>query len=137
MTKVDEKNKLNNKTTTKQVAQTRDAKGRITGGVPPVGFHTNPENRHNGAWKKEDTPRFKLEQMMKLSKDELHEIINDKSNPLFEVKLAQAIVDSNWTVIKEMTQEVYGKPKESIEHSNPDGSLTPVVRIIDERPKSD
>jgi hypothetical protein len=74
--------------TTKQEGQQRDEKGRIIGGTPPVGFHTNPERRHNGAWKKEDTPRYKLEQMMKLSMTELQEVIDDQSAPLFEIKLA-------------------------------------------------
>lgn len=116
-------NKLSNKTTSKQVAQTRDAKGRITGGMPPVGFHTNPENRHNGAWKKEDTPRYKLEQMMKLSEEELTEIANDKSIPMFENKLAKAIIDGQWQVIKEMTEQVYGKPKESVDVTTDGESL--------------
>ena len=121
-------------TTRKQEEQTRDEKGRITGGVPPVGFHTNPERRHSGAWKKEDTPRFKLEQMMKLSEVELQEVIDDVDAPLFERKLATAIRDGNWTVIKEMTQEVYGKPKESVDLTNNGKSFEPIsVRIINEQ----
>lgn len=111
----------------------------ISGVAPPV--HTQfgqPEGnpRHNGAWKKEDTPRFKLEQMMKLGDSELQEIIDDTATPTFERKLATSIQNGEWREIKEMIQEVYGKPKESIDLSNPDGSLTPVVRIIDERPKA-
>lgn len=114
------------KAATKQADSNRDEKGQfIEGNKPVVGFHTNPENRHNGAWKKEDTPRYKLEQMMKLSVQELTEIIDDPTRPLFEHKLAQAIIDGKWTVIKEMVQEVYGKPKETVDVSNPDGSLNP------------
>lgn len=100
------------------------------------GFADNPQNRNPGGWKKEDTPRFKLEQMMKLSESELVEIINDVAKPLFEHKLATALRDGNWQTIKEMMQEVYGKPKESVEHSNPDGNLMPTVRIVDERNKT-
>lgn len=102
-------------TNREQMEQTRDEKGRITGGTPPAGFNAHPENRHNGAWRKEDTPRFKLEQMMKLSRVELQDVIDDESRPLFEQKLATAIKDGNWQVIKEMTQEVYGRPKESVD----------------------
>lgn len=112
-------------TNTKQMAQQRDEKGRIIGGTPPAGFNVNPQNRHNGAWKKEDTPRYKLEQMMKLSADELNEVVTDTSRPHFEQKLAQAIIDGKWVVIKEMIQEVYGKPKESIDHTTKGESINP------------
>lgn len=115
--------------TTKQEEQQRDEKGRITGGTPPVGFHTNPERRHNGAWKKEDTPRFKLEQMMKLSQADLQMVIDDESAPLFEIKLAKAIQDGNWTVIKEMTQEVYGKPAQSVDVTTKGESINPVTQL--------
>ena len=97
------------------MAQQRDEKGRITGGTPPAGFNVHPENRHNGAWKKESTPRFKLEQMMKLSEPELRKVAEDKDAPLFERKLATAIAKGQWREIKEMIQEVYGKPKESVD----------------------
>ena len=102
-------------TNTKQMAQQRDEKGRIIGGTPPAGFNVHPENRHNGAWKKEDTPRFKLEQMMKLSEPDLRKVAEDKDAPLFERKLATAIAKGQWREIKEMIQEVYGKPKESVD----------------------
>lgn len=49
---------------TKQAVEGRDKRGRFTrGNVPKVGFHTNPERRSNGSWKRELTPRAKLEKM--------------------------------------------------------------------------
>lgn len=96
------------------------------------GFGDNPQNRNPGGWKKEDTPRFKLEQMMKLSGQELTAIVDDSSRPLFEQKLAQAIVDGKWMVIKEMIQEVYGKPKETVDLSNPDGTLSAYRELTEE-----
>lgn len=123
-------------TNTKQMEQQRDKKGRIVGGTPPAGFNVNPQNRHNGAWKKEDTPRFKLEQMMKLGSADLQDVVDNPQSPVFETKLAQAILDGQWREIKEMIEQVYGKAKESMELSNPDGNLAPTVRIIDERSKS-
>ena len=96
------------------------------------GFQERPQDRHNGAWKKEDTPRYKLEQMMKLSGDELQGIIDDANAPLFERKLAEAIRDSNWTVIKEMTQEVYGKPKESVDVTTQGESINPYANLTTE-----
>lgn len=93
-----------------------DENGRFAKGNPsPAGFRQNPQNRNNGAWKKEDTPRFKLEQMMKLSEEELKSVANDKAAPFFERKLATAIKNADWKVIKEMTDQVYGQPKQTID----------------------
>lgn len=73
------------------------------------GFGDNPDNRSSGNWKKEDTARFKLEQMMKLPENELEELADSRTAPLFERKLARAIIDGQWTVIKEMMDQVYGR----------------------------
>lgn len=95
-------------------------------GVPtPPGFEAHPERRHNGAWKKQDTPRFKLEQMMKLNSDELKAIAADEKAPLFERKLSIAISNGDWREIKEMIQEVYGKPKESVDVTTQGESINP------------
>lgn len=52
-------------TATKQAVEGRDERGRFaTGNAPKTGFHTNPERRSNGSWKKENTPRAKLEKML-------------------------------------------------------------------------
>lgn len=51
-------------TATKQAVEGRDARGRFArGNTPKVGFHTNPERRSSGSWKKENTPRAKLEKL--------------------------------------------------------------------------
>lgn len=101
-------NKLMSSKTTDQVRTPPNPTGK-------GGFGDNPQNRNPGGWKKEDTPRYKLEQMMKLSKADLQEVIDDTSAPLFEQKLAKAIQEGRWHEIKEMIQEVYGKPKESVD----------------------
>lgn len=75
----------------------------------------NGNPRHNGAWKKEDTARFKLEQMLKLSEKELKSIVVDKEAPLFERKLATCIANGNWREIEGMMNQVYGQPKQKIE----------------------
>ena len=100
------------------------------GGVPtPPGFEEHPERRHNGAWKKESTPRFKLEQMMKLAEPELRKIAEDKDAPLFERKLATAIAKGQWREIKEMIQEVYGKPKENVDVTSNGDSINPYAGL--------
>lgn len=79
------------------------------------GPRANP--RHNGAWKKEDTARYKLEQMLKLSEDELRSLAGDKDAPLFERKLATCIAKGQWKEIEGMMNQVYGAPKQQIEHN--------------------
>lgn len=90
------------------------------GGVPtPDGFEKYPERRHNGAWKKEDTARYKLEQMIKLSQDEIMEIANNKEAPLFERRIARSLLkENNWQVTEKMINQVYGMPKQEIQQTN-------------------
>lgn len=123
------------KPTTEQEADNRNPDGTFKeGSTPAVGFHTNPERRHNGAWKKEDTPRYKLEQMMKMNDDELLAVYGDKQAPLFERKLARAINKGDWKTIREINHEVYGTPKQTMDMtSNGQTIAPPVIRIIDER----
>lgn len=121
-----------------QADNSRDEKGLfVKGNTPKTGFHTNPERRGKGFWSREDTPRFKLEQMMKLGDADLQYVIEDPQTPTFERKIAQAIQQGQWREIKEMIEQVYGKAKESVDINNPDGSMTPTVRIIDSRISSD
>ena len=81
------------------------------------GFGDNPQNRGRGFWKKESTPRFKLEKMMSLSIKDLEVIVRDEDAPLFERKLAKAIVEDDWKTYREMMHEVYGTPKQTIEQT--------------------
>ena len=77
------------------------------------GSKGNPRNP--GGWKKEDTARYKLEQMLKLSEKELKQIAKDDEAPLFERKLAICIANGNWKEIEGMMNQVYGQPKQKIE----------------------
>ena len=106
------------KSPTKQgIKKRKPSVGR--GGVPtPPGFEAHPERRHNGAWKKEDTARYKLEQMLKLSEAELRDIATDKEAPLFERKLANCIATGKWKEIEGMMNQVYGQPKQLVENHN-------------------
>ena len=119
-------------TDTKQTdTKGRFVKGNTVAKDKGVDFGSKPENRHNGAWKKEDTPRYKLEQMMKLSEPDIRKIAEDKDAPLFERKLATAIAKGQWREIKEMIQEVYGKPKESVDVTTGGEPMTALVKFID------
>ena len=85
-------------------------------GVPtPPGFEAHPERRHNGGWEKKDTPRYKLEQMMKMNEDELRVIIGDADAPMFERQIAKWIIKGDWKVIESQINQVYGAPKQPVE----------------------
>lgn len=96
------------KKTSKQVKKAPNPTGK-------GGFGDNPQNRSSGAWKKADTPRFKLEQMMKLPEPELKKLAKDTNAPLFERKIAIALAKGDWKEIREMIHEVYGRPQESVD----------------------
>ena len=90
-----------------------------------VGYKKPPRNRQfgqpegnkrsRGSWKKEDTPRYKLEQMMKLDEDELRLIISDHTAPMFERQLAKWLIKGDWKVIESQINQVYGAPKQQTE----------------------
>ena len=92
----------------------------ISGVAPPVKNQFGQPNgnpRHNGAWKKEDTGRYKLEQMMKLTEAELRSLANNSEAPLFERKLATCIAKGQWKEIEGMMNQVYGAPKAIVEQT--------------------
>lgn len=116
----------------KQDGISRDDKGRILPGsrLNPNGaggFTDNPQNRANGNWKKEDTARHKLEQMMQLTELELTGIASNPASPVFEQKLAKAIIDCTWTTIKEMMDQVYGR-KSDVDMSMKMDEGVPIIR---------
>lgn len=76
---MDNNNSHRGDTATKQAAKGRDARGRFTrGNAPSVGFHTHPERRSNGPWKRENTPRAKLEKLLSdVTLGEFFEQINE------------------------------------------------------------
>lgn len=85
----------------------------------------NGNKRHSGAWRKEDTARYKLEQMMKLNEEELRAVAEDRSAPLFERKIALAIARSDWKTLEAMTNQVYGYPAQEIHQTNME--LNPIL----------
>lgn len=102
----------------------------ISGVSPPVDRQFGAPNgnpRHNGAWKKEDTARYKLEQMLKLSEGELRSLAQDNDAPLFERKLATCIAKGQWKEIEGMMNQVYGYPK--IMQENHNVEMKPLVDL--------
>ena len=91
----------------------------------------NPQRR--GLWDITSTPRFKLEKMMNLSIKDLEVIVRDEDAPLFERKLAKAVVEDDWKTYREMMHEVYGTPKQSVDVTSGGDKIKTVVEIIDAR----
>lgn len=97
-------------------------------GSVKVGYKKPPKNRqfgqpegnkrHNGAWKKEDTARYKLEQMMKLTTAELKGLLKDDQSPAFEKRLALCVLTGEWKELEGMIDQVYGKPKNPVDVSS-------------------
>lgn len=100
------------------------------------GFADNPQNRSDGSWKKEDTPRYKIEKMMTMTESELSAIVKDKDASYFERTIAVAISEKQWKTIREMIHEVYGTPKQSVDLTSGGEKIKTVVEIIDARSQS-
>lgn len=108
-------------TPSKATKQGRAGVSPISGTRPPKDHQFGQPNgnpRHNGAWKKEDTARYKLEQMLKLSEAELSALEKDKDAPYFERKLAGCINKGDWATLAGMMNQVYGMPKQQVEQTN-------------------
>ena len=105
----------------------------INGQVLPDGFEKHPERRHNGSWKKEDTLRYKWEQTLKMSDDELKAILKDKNAERVVKMTAEALLSQEMKptekidVLNKLATQVYGLPKQSIETVDltPPTSLSP------------
>lgn len=112
-----------NSITTKQVKS--QAKGKLKNGNPinvSAQFgQPNGNPRHNGAWKKEDTLRYKWEQTLKMSDEELKAIIKDKTSERVMKMTAEALLSQTMKpmekieVLNKLATQVYGQPKQSVE----------------------
>lgn len=77
--------------------------------------------RHNGAWRKEDTLRFKWEQMLKMSDEELRKILKAEGVGRVEKMTAEVLLDGKLksmeklTVLEKLATQVYGQPKQTVE----------------------
>lgn len=70
------------------------------------------KTRKVGTWKKEETARYRLEQLIKLTEEELEKLILNPETPLFERKIGEAIAAADWKVIDGILNQVYGKKTE-------------------------
>lgn len=96
------------------------------------GFGDNPQNRNPGGWKKTDSLRFKIEQASYLDNDELQAIVDDQQEATLLRKFAEATLDADWKMIKEITEMLYGKPKESVDVTTQGESINPYAALTTE-----
>lgn len=93
------------------------------------GFGDNPQNRNPGGWSKRDTLRFKIEEASYLDDDELQAIIDDPKEATLLRKFAEATLKADWKMIKEITEMLYGKPKESVDLTTQGESINPYTNL--------
>lgn len=111
----------------------------ISGTPPPDGFEKYPERRHNGAWKKEDTLRYKWEQMLKLDATELQSILADPKASRVEQMTAEVLLDEKMkpyeklASLAQLANQVYGMPKQDITNRNIE--LKPILPMKDDKKK--
>lgn len=108
------------------------------GGVPtPDGFEKYPERRHNGAWKKEDTLRFKWEKMLTMDEAELSAVLNDPKASKVERTTAEVLLDigmkssDKLSMLTQLANQVYGLPKQINENRNIE--LKPILPMEDKK----
>lgn len=114
---------MNNNNTTKQELVKKEK--TLRGGVPinkATQFgQPNGNPRHNGAWKKEDTLRYKWERILEMEDEELHEVLKDPKCGRVEKMTAEVLLDNEMkstekiAVLDKLATQIYGQPKQKIE----------------------
>lgn len=83
------------------------------------GEKANP--RHNGAWKKEDSLRYKWERIIEMSTEELKKVLSDPKYGRVEKMTAEVLLDQKMksvekiAVLDKLATQIYGQPKQKIE----------------------
>lgn len=106
------------------IPQSREKSSEVGYKKPPVKNQFgqpggNP--RHNGAWKKEDTLRYKWERILEMADDELHEVLKDPKCGRVEKMTAEVLLDNEMkstekiAVLDKLATQIYGQPKQKIE----------------------
>lgn len=114
---------MNNNNTTKQELVKKEK--TLRGGVPinkATQFgQPNGNPRHNGAWKKEDTLRYKWERILEMADEELQEVLKDPKCGRVEKMTAEVLLDNEMkstekiAVLDKLATQIYGQPKQKIE----------------------
>lgn len=110
------------------------------GTIPPVERQFGQPNgnpRHNGAWKKEDTLRYKWEQILKMTDDELRAVLADQKVGRVEKMTAEVLLDNTMkptekiAVLDKLATQVYGFPKQEVQQTNIE--LKPILPRLEKK----
>lgn len=106
-----------------------------TQGDYEVGNKKPPKNRQfgqpegnprgHGFWKKEDTLRFKLQRVSKMTAEELQDLLSNPEVSEYEKNAARTILgmpgmepQKRWQVLEGLTNQDSGYPKQQVEQQN-------------------
>lgn len=119
-------------TTTQQVEGVPNPTGK-------GGFGDNPQNRNPGGWDKTQSISYQYNRLMRMEPDELDEFVPETvAQKVAKQRITEMMEDNNETkggalqVTKEVTDRVEGKAPQTVDISNPDGSLNPYNSLTTE-----
>lgn len=128
---------MSEKIATKQARKIVRKPSPINGQVLPDGFEKHPERRHNGAWKKEDTLRYKWEQMLKMDEEELTAVLMNPKASRVEKMTAEVLLSKDMKpsdklfAMTQFANQVYGMPKQVNENKNIE--IRPILPMKDKK----
>lgn len=113
----------------------KNAKNSQDSGNYEVGYKNPPKSRQfgeregnpqgRGFWKKENTLRYKLQQIAKMTADELQGLLSSPEVGEYEKNIARTILESSgldpqkrWQVLEGLTNQDSGYPKQQVENTN-------------------
>lgn len=118
-------------TATNQAVNGRDGSGRFAiGNKPTVGFHTNPERRSDGRWRKEDSITYQYRRMLAMTDDELEAFIPEtQAQKIAKMRIMRAARDDDKSLAetKEITDRTEGKARQDIGIET-DEKAVPIIR---------
>ena len=121
----------NMSTATNQAVNGRDENGRFAiGNKPTVGFHTNPERRSDGRWRKEDSVTYQYRRMLAMTDDELEAFIPEtQAQKIAKMRIMRAARDDDKSLAetKEITDRTEGKARQDIGIET-DEKVVPIIR---------
>lgn len=127
-------------TPSKATKQGRTGVSPISGTRPPKDHQFGQPNgnpRHNGAWKKEDTLRYKWEQILKMTDSELMAVLADQKAGRVEKMTAEVLLDNTMkptekiAVLDKLATQVYGFPKQEVQQTNIE--LKPILPRLEKK----
>lgn len=120
---------------------TAQAKGSpINGVVPPIERRFGQPNgnpRNPSGWKKEDTLRYKWEQMLKLDDAELETVLANPKASRVEHMTAEILLDKTMrpaekmSILATLSNQIYGMPKQVNENKNIE--IKPILPMKDKK----